>query len=567
MSIGSFCLVLHGHIPYVLRHGQWPHGEDWLYEAAAECYLPLLSVIDECAFHNASPIFTIGLTPVLLEQLAHEDFRKGLEHYLEDRIDRARQDREEFRRTGEKHYEYLAQRWMEFYSKLGEQFAELSRDIPGAFAERARRGLIQILTSCATHAYLPLLCEDSSIRAQLRAGLASSKRILGLPTHGVWLPECAYRGGGPWQPPINWGGKESRIAVEHLAADEGLTHFFVEHQLIEGSRSEWSRQGDGWCKVGWDEAGKDPKRGWHSVYEPHLVNSDGSGPGRIAAFGRDPAVCERVWSGTIGYPADGVYLEFHKKRGRRRGLRYWKITGAQLGLGSKDPYHPDDTAGKVYEHAQHFCQFVLQRLRDYHNHTGRRGVITASFDAELFGHWWFEGPQFLRDVILTLNANPDIELHTAESTIGAYPPDKTVALPDGSWGEGGDHRVWTNDRVNWMWEVEYRCEALFGKMAFELPWQTDPQIDALLRKAGRELLLLQASDWPFMISRQQAVDYGIKRFMQHVSRFESLIDIAEKLGRDSAYLGRMNEVEELEVRDAEIHDVAFPDIDLNWWNM
>ena len=138
MSIGSFCLVLHSHIPYVRRHGQWPHGEDWLYEAAAESYLPLLAVIDECAFHNASPIFTIGLTPVLLEQLAHEDFRKGLEHYLEDRVDRARQDREEFRRAGERHYEYLAQRWIDFYSKLGEQFAELGRDIPAAFAERAR---------------------------------------------------------------------------------------------------------------------------------------------------------------------------------------------------------------------------------------------------------------------------------------------------------------------------------------------------------------------------------------------------------------------------------------------
>jgi 1,4-alpha-glucan branching enzyme len=118
-----------------------------------------------------------------------------------------------------------------------------------------------------------------------------------------------------------------------------------------------------------------------------------------------------------------------------------------------------------------------------------------------------------------------------------------------------------------MWEIEYRCEALFGKMAYELPWETDRQIGELLRKAGRELLLLQSSDWPFMISRGQAIDYGIKRFMQHVSRFESLIDIAEKLGRDSAYLGRMNEVEELEVRDADVHDVIFSDVDLSWWNM
>lgn len=566
MAIGSFCLVLHGHLPYVLRHGKWPHGEDWLYEAAAETYLPLLATIDECSFLNAPPRITIGLTPVLLEQLAHEDFKSGFERYIADAVDRANRDRKEFEGKNNGHLAYLAGRWAEFYEKLAEQFAGINRDIPGAFAQRARAGLIQILTSAATHAYLPLLYEDSSIRAQLRAGLTSSHRILGFKPTGIWLPECAYRPGGSWSPPISWSGKAGRIGIEHLVADETLTHFFVEDHLIKRSRSEWVRNGD-WHKVDWSEAEKYAARGWRDVHEPQLVNSDGTGPGQVAAFGRDTAVCEQVWSGDIGYPADGVYLEFHKKHGPRAGLRYWKITGQKVGLGAKDPYYPDDVTPKIFQNAQHFCQLIKRNLSDYRSRTGRHGVVMASFDAELFGHWWFEGPRFLRDVILTLNADPDVDLQTTEQFLHDHPPDKTISMPAGSWGEGGDNRVWANDKINWMWDIEYRCEALFGKMTFELPWRQNKQIEELLVQAGRELLLLQASDWQFVVTRGQAVDYGIKRFMLHVARYETLIDLCEKLAHDSAYLGAVNEIERHEIDDANIHDVIFPSIELDWWRM
>ncbi len=566
-ELGSFCLVLHCHLPYVLRHGVWPHGEDWLYEAAAETYLPLIALIDECVFFNASPQITIGLTPVLLEQLAHEHFKAGFEKYLEDRIDRARSDRKDFERTGDGHMQYLADRWRDFYTKLLEQFHALGRDIPKAFADRARAGHIEILTSAATHGYLPLLYEDSSIRAQLRAGLATSHRILGFKPTGMWLPECAYRPGGSWNPPIGWAGKEYRIGIEHLVADETIDHFFVEHHLIERSNSEFVFNDGQWWKVGWDEAARYPTRGWRSVNEAHGVNSDGTGLARVSVFARDPRVCEQVWSGSIGYPADGTYLEFHKKWGRERGLRYWKVTGTKVDLGDKHLYYPDDVPSKIYSHAMHFCDFVRSRLADYRNFSGRQGVVTATFDAELFGHWWFEGPQFLRDVILTFNADPAINLTTTERYLRDHPPDKVVSMPEGSWGEHGDHRVWSNDYINWMWDIEYRCEAMFGKATFELPWRTDEKIRTLLQKAGRELLLLQASDWAFVITRGQAVDYGIKRFITHVARFEMLINHAEKLARDSAYLGKLTEVEKHEIEDADLHDIIFNDIDLNWWNM
>jgi 1,4-alpha-glucan branching enzyme len=221
---------------------------------------------------------------------------------------------------------------------------------------------------------------------------------------------------------------------------------------------------------------------------------------------------------------------------------------------------------KIFENARHFCNEIKRRLWDYRNRTGRHGVVAACFDAELFGHWWFEGPQFLRDVLLTLNADPDVDVCTSEEFLRNHPPDKMAWMPAGSWGEGGDNRVWTNDRVAWMWEIEYRCETIFGKLTFNLPWRQRKPLREVLEKAGRELLLLQASDWTFVVSRRQAVDYGIKRFMQHVARFECLCDIAEKLGSDSRYLGKLTEIEKFEVKDADVHDVVFPEIDLNWWN-
>ncbi|MEM6757551.1 MAG: 1,4-alpha-glucan branching protein domain-containing protein, partial [Planctomycetota bacterium] len=225
--------------------------------------------------------------------------------------------------------------------------------------------------------------------------------------------------------------------------------------------------------------------------------------------------------------------------------------------------------GKLHEHAQDFVNSVKDRLRAYRDRVGRPGVVVTTFDAELFGHWWFEGPQFLRDVMLTMHADPEINITTTQQYLDDTFVDKVVSLPEGSWGDGGDHRVWTNDQVNWMWDIEYRCEATFGRLTNQLKWRdgANDEVKTLLEKAGRELLLLQASDWPFVIRRGQAVDYGIKRYMQHVARFETLCDLAEKVDSDSAYLGGLTEVERHEIKDADIHDVIFPTIDLDWWNM
>ena len=565
-SLGTFCLVLHGHLPYVLHHGTWPHGEDWLYEAAAETYLPLLAMLEECTFLNASPRMTIGLTPVLLEQLTHPHFRSGFETYLQNRLEKAQADEQEFNEIGNGHMAHLATRWQETFSRLQQQFSDIGRDIPGAFRQMVDRGLVELLTSNATHAYMPLMLSDMAIRAQIRAGLATSERILGFRPGGMWFPECAYRPSGRWTPTVPWGEPFDRPGLEHLAADAGIHHFFVESKLIENSRSEQVHHDGMWFNVDYDEAVKYRSRGWRSVNEAHGVNSDGNGLARLWVMGRDQDVCEKVWSGTIGYPADGAYLEFHKQWGPRRGLRYWKITGKDAGLGDKHLYQPDEIKAKVHEHASHFCGAVKDALRRHREQTGRTGVVVCTFDAELFGHWWAEGGDFIRDVMLNMNADPEI---TQDTTMGYFERtfvDRVISLPEGSWGEEADHRVWHNDQVDWMWEIEFRCEATFGRLLSELDWRGRDDVRELLETAGRELLLLQASDWPFVIRRGQAVDYGIKRFIQHVACFDTLCDAAEKVAEDPDHLEKLTDVQRHDLEASALHDVIFPEINLAWWD-
>src|SRR5580704_12907356 len=166
-QLGTLCIVLHGHLPYVLHHGSYPHGEAWIYEAAAETYLPLLDMIGECALHKARPGLTIGLTPVLLEQLSHERFKTGFPAYLNERAGRAAEDRKGFERDGQHHLAYLAGQWEKWHYDRLEHFERIKRDIPAEFATRFREGNIQILTSNATHAYMPLMLNDQAISAQM----------------------------------------------------------------------------------------------------------------------------------------------------------------------------------------------------------------------------------------------------------------------------------------------------------------------------------------------------------------------------------------------------------------
>jgi 1,4-alpha-glucan branching enzyme len=559
---GRFCLVLHGHLPWVLHHGRWPHGEDWLYEAAAETWLPLLEVLRTCADEGIRPGWTVGLTPVLLEQLAHPRFREGLGRFLAERSGRATEDAEAFRAQGDTEMVDLATAWATRYDELAASFAAADGDLIAQFVGHARAGRIEILSSNATHGYHPLILHDVCGRAQVRAGLATSERHLGFRPRGVWLPECAYRPPGTWWPPAVHGLPREVVGTGAILAEEGVRFFFVDTHLVRNGRAEATVVGGRSIPVDPLQPEWDVLRAWNNELEPHRVVERGALL-PIDALARCPEVSEQVWSGKIGYPGDPRYLEFHKRHGLR-GLRYWRVTSPEADLGDKERYRPLEVAGAVDAQAMHFCELVKARLTMHGARTGRVGVVCAPFDAELFGHWWHEGPSFLLAVARRMARDPEISPSTVSEVLDTAPPDKAVSLPEGSWGAGGDHRVWLNDELRFYWEVAYRAEDRFVDLLGRAPWRTEDDARTLLSEAARQLLLLQASDWPFVISTGGAVDYGLRRIFEHVSLFDDLCNgVEDRLARPEL---PPDPIVTAALARSRLLDPVFPDLDLAWWS-
>jgi 1,4-alpha-glucan branching enzyme len=560
VPLGSLCIVLHGHLPYVLHHGSWPHGEAWLYEAAAETYLPLLATLDDIVNHRARPGLTIGLTPVLLEQLTHERFKSGLVAYLNERIERSVKDRAEFTRSGETHFAFLAERWEKWHIRQLEHFEKTARDIPAQFARHWREGNVQLLTSNATHAYMPLMVTDECIRAQMSAGTSVSEKHLGRKSKGLWLPECAYRPASEhWKPLVLWDDPRFRPGIETYVAEAGIDHFFVDTHLVTRAAALGTYDHGVFNAVSEAQVYWDKQRGWRDPMEPVGASSTAQAP-KCFALARHPRVSEQVWSGIIGYPSDGAYLEFHRRHGDR-GLRYHRITNVSVEQSKKQPYVAEDAFLKVNQDARHFCEIVREALREHHRLTGRTGVVVAPFDAELFGHWWHEGVNFLRDVIYFFSRDKTVTLSTSEQVLAQRTPDTVVRMPEGSWGRNGDHSVWLNDHSRWIWEIEYRAEARMLGLLRVLPWRENEAVRAMMQRAGRQLLLLQASDWPFVIHSRGAVDYGTQRFAGHATRFDRMTAIAESVAAGHP----VDALQQVQIDEADAHDDIFKEIDLNWW--
>lgn len=557
---GAFCLVLHGHLPWVLHHGRWPHGEAWLHQAAAETWMPLLEVLDTCRAEGLRPAWTVGLMPILLEQLRSPRFVSGFLEWLVEGEEQAARDQAEFEAAGQGHLAWLATTHQRRHRELAEHFERIGRDIPGALNAAAEEGLIELLTSNATHGYQPLILHDSCARAQIRAGVATSERHLGRRPRGAWLPECAYRPGGAWVPPALHHDARDRAGVAAIFGEAGVEFFFVDSHLLTGSWPVAVLHGEQVEPVDGAQAEWDTHRAWRSPNEPVRVVEWGALT-PVTVLGRSPEVSEQVWSGKIGYPGDGRYLEFHKRHGMR-GHRYWKITGRDVDLGDKQPYFPDDVQEVLYNQAGHFVETVKNKATAHRDGTnGRYGVICAPFDAELFGHWWHEGPRFLLEVARRMHHEALVDAMTVSEYLDRVPADKAAALPEGTWGAGGDHRVWLNDELTFYWQLAYRAEDRFLNLWHQAPWRTDEGVRELLTEAGRQLLLLQASDWPFVIHTRGAVDYGMRRILDHASRFEDLCNGVDDRSRgrddDPVVLGSLERSRQL--------DPVFPDLDLDWW--
>ena len=564
--VGSFALVLHSHLPYVLLHGRSPHGTDWLTEAASESYLPLLDALYELADSGHSPKVTIGITPVLAEQLADQSFVYEFQTYLQAKIDAAARDEELFASEGSERQAGLAAWWKAHYQKtLGSFRRRYGKSIVNGFKQLQDAGHIEIMTSSATHGYSPLLSQDTSVQAQVKQGVKAYERHFGRKPRGYWLPECAYRPRYTWSYPAGPGGGERpvpylRKGVEEFLAENGLSYFIIESHLLRGGQAGGVYADRfGALKGLWSEFEKQyvPESSEKTEYLPYWVNSHAE-TGRVAVFARDPETGGQVWSAAHGYPGDEWYLEFHKKHSPGNH-RYWRVTGTNADLGDKQEYDPARAAECVRNHAGHFAWLVKETLRKHCDRFGSPGVICAPYDTELYGHWWFEGVDWLKEALRLMSEDPEIELTTCGDYLEAHPPMQTVSLPEGSWGEGGFHWIWFNQATYWSWELVYDAEIRMKALASEMGDREDTS--RILKQAARELLLLESSDWQFNISSNTSADYGEARIKEHYGSLKRL----ESIARTLADGGQPTEEEWDFLAYCEERDPLFPDVEPEWF--
>ncbi|HEX9822187.1 MAG TPA: 1,4-alpha-glucan branching protein domain-containing protein [Methylomirabilota bacterium] len=553
-----FSLVLHTHLPMVVNHGRWPHGSDWLNEATFECYLPLLETAHRLVAEGLSPKWTINISPVLTEQLASPEFQKELSFYYENVRRACQESREHFKTEGQPAIVDLTYFWEEFYERMWELHRRIGGDIPGTFAELQRGGHLELITCAATHGYLPLLSRDESIHLQLRAAVETHTRHFGRAPRGIWLPECAYRPRYEWTAPAGpERGRERRMrpGIEELLAAHGLEYFVADSHLVAAGepvflyRDFIGRRGE----VG-EATSPMPAVEPRSPYEPYRVASRG-GTGSAIAFIRDPRSTVQVWSRERGYPGEYSYLEFHKKH-FPGGLRFWKITDSSGDLGTKQVYDPKVATEKVGLQAGHFVGLVKETIEQARG--GRGGMVCSPYDAELFGHWWFEGPLWLEQIVREMSRN-GVRPMTLGEALAVVPPQGPLQLPEGSWGEGGDHRVWLNRDTEWTWDRVYSAEREWVDH-LQLGDGGDPALTRVLSQASRELMLLQASDWQFLITTGAARDYAERRVAEHYAGFKRLSEMAHTLRQ-----GQPLSVEAADtLRRLEREDFVFPDLNPTW---
>ncbi len=555
-----FALVLHTHLPMVVNHGRWPHGSDWLNEATFECYLPLLEVAHRLVGDGISPKWTLNLSPVLTEQLASPEFQKELAFYHENVRRACAEGREHFKKTGASEYLGLCDFWEEHYERMWELHRRIGGDIPGTFAELQRGGHVEIITCGATHGYLPLLSRDESIHMQLRTAVATHKRHFGVAPRGIWLPECAYRPRYEWTPPTGRGrgrDRQMRPGIEELLAAHGLEYFVADSHLVAAGAPVFLYRDYIPARKEMPEPSPAiPVNEARSPYAPYRVASRG-GNGSAIAFIRDPKTTLQVWSRDHGYPGEYAYLEFHKKH-FPGGLRFWRITDSKGDLGTKILYDPKLAAEKAGLQASHFAGLVRETSEAATKADGRPALICSPYDAELFGHWWFEGPVWLEHVARDM-ARAGVTPVTLGEALTIVPPRATLSLPEGSWGEGGDHRVWLNRETEWTWDRVYSAEAEWVEhLAAGVGGH--PDLARVLAQATRELLLLEASDWQFLITTGAARDYAERRVAEHYAEFKRLSEMANTLrGGEPLSVEAANTLRRLERED-----FVFPDLDPAW---
>ncbi len=520
MPLGYFSLILHAHLPFV-RHPEYPEflEEDWLYEAITEVYLPLIFIFQSLHEAGMKPRLAMNISPPLCEMLADPLLQERYTRHLENLLELARK---ELDRTSREAMEFhgVAKMYVDNLSaSLGLWNDRYGRNLINAFRELQDEGVIEIITCCATHGFMPLISTHEARRAQVQIAVANYKKHFHRQPRGIWLAECAYEPG-----------------VESLLEDAGIEYFISDtHAILYG----------------------DPRPRF-GVHAPVVC------PNGTAVFARDVDTSQQVWSAESGYPGDVNYREFYRDIGwdapldylrphlhadgsrRHLGLKYHRITGRDVPQQHKAPYDPNAAREKAAENAMHFIGERIQqahKLRETFG--GHPPLVVSPYDAELYGHWWFEGPQFIDFFFKKIHFDQDqIECITPGDFLDSRLPIQIQQPTASSWGENGYYKVWLNEGNSWMYpyqhDAERRMTELANRFKSSPPYEGGVASAAddgvvlpasrILNQMARELLLAQSSDWAFQIYQGTTVEYSSNRFQSHIQRFNLL---AEMLGSGS----------------------------------
>jgi 1,4-alpha-glucan branching enzyme len=507
--------------------------------------------------------------------LANEKFKAGFLDYCDTKIVGAQSDYQEFTSLGHQKIQIdLAKFWEDHYSQIKDTFIHrYNRDLIAGFKEMLEKDYMDIITCGATHGYSPLLSVESSINGQFKTAVNNYRKHFGKAPMGTWLPECAYRPGYKWKRPVGDPTEYYRPGVEKFLSKNNLKYFFIDTPLLLGGKSQGVYAARfPLLNALWEQFAAQYKESKgefvRNAMESYLVaTNDAKNP--VAFFTRDENTGILVWSGEHGYPGCGCYLDFHKKHykdsmGGGSGLRYWKVTSAKTDLGSKMLYYLPDIGSQLDENAGHFKEAVKGVLRKNQSSspTDRPPLLIAPYDAELFGHWWFEGVWFINRVIRFFAQDSEVQMTHCRNYLETYGmPNKTVQLTEGSWGQGSGHYIWLNKENSWTWEKIYQVEPKIETLITQNYNNQDSLLQRLLKQLVRENLLLQSSDWQFLISTWSARDYAENRFSQHYEHITRLFGMIDSyLINKSLILEERGFLEKLE----QVDDL-FSELDLSAW--
>jgi 1,4-alpha-glucan branching enzyme len=512
MKKGYQIIVLHAHLPYVRHKGYSPAfiEENWLNEAINETYIPLLKTFRTLKRENVPFKITMSFTPTLISMLKDKYLQDKYLSFVEKLIELA--NKEVKRTTFDPHLNYLSNFYLETFEENRNIFLSLDKDIISGFQEFHKDGSLEVITCAATHGFLPLLeSEPSTIRAQLSLGRRIHRNTWGVEPRGIWLPECGYYKG-----------------LEKFLSYEGFRYFIVDSHGVKNANPR-------------------PKFGVHAPVEI------GSG---IFAFPRDPQSSAQVWSAKEGYPGDYRYREYYRDIGfdldydyvkdyihpdgirHNTGIKYHCITGK---TDYKEYYHPDWAIEAAGNHAEDFMRSRIVQSQKFFEEDGQPAVIVSPYDAELFGHWWYEGPKFLEFLFKKIHFDQS-EITTIHpmQILGVLPRIQSVEMDMCSWGEGGYADVWLNPSNEWIYPHIMECSISMNEMT-HLHFKTNDEVKKrILNQMAREVLLLQSSDWPFIIKTGTTVSYAQKRIKVHTNLF---LELKKMLETNEINLNRLAQIE------------------------